>query len=88
MISPPANNEARLAQSVRRLYAERVAVGRFSLLLFVFTSRMRSSCTEHAHLTSYSWYHMSYDAQIYNIQFDSEVFEALTPPLRDRVLAS
>ena len=70
MISPPANNEARLAQSVRRLYAERVAVGRFSLLLFLFISRMRSACTEHAYLTSYSWYHTSYDAQIYNLEFD------------------
>ena len=62
MISPEVHNEARLAQSVRWLHAEGVAVVRVSLLLFLFTSRMRSASTERAHLASFPWYHMSYDA--------------------------
>ena len=39
----------------------------------------------------FTWYHMSYDAQIYNLQFVPDVFytssATLTRPLRSRVLA-
>ena len=77
-VPPYFNNEARLAQSVRRLHAERVAVVRIFVLPFLFTSHMRSTLTEHAHffiLTSFPWYHMSFDAQIYKLQFHSGVFQ-------------
>ena len=42
---------------------------------------MRSARTEHAHSTSLPWYHMSYDAQIYNLQLDPGVFWGLDSPL-------